>query len=141
MLWSEGVSTSGALVAGTLGAAEVSDLEPELSQSGQLFRAQLTTNSHFRLDSHPQLSCLGCGKIVYALVDEGFVDGLCVQRLIKCDICLAHSAISHLALGFGLLEHHSNLLPLFGCQVELFDLIYTGRRWFLGICRTGSRKE
>ena len=124
-----------------LGVAKVSELEAELSESGQLFRAQFTTNLQFRLDSHSQLSCLSCGKLVYSLLDQRLIDRFCVQRLIQRDVCLAHSASNQLALDFILLEDHSNLLALFRCQVELFDLIYSRRRWILGISRTGSRKE
>jgi hypothetical protein len=109
----------------------VSDLELKAFQGSELFWSQFAANLYLKMNSHPCLGCLRCGKVVYALFNEVVINRLCVQRLIQSDIGLTESSICHLALGFGFFDNHPNSLPLLGRQAELCDWVLDCDRWCL----------
>jgi hypothetical protein len=69
------------------------------------------------------LSGLSGGQFDYPLLDEAFICGFRVKRLIQRDIGLAQTSVSHLAFVFVLFNDQANSLALFGRQAELFDWI------------------
>jgi hypothetical protein len=110
-----------------------------------LFGAEDAADSHFRVNSHPQLSGLRGREFVDALFDDGLVYWFRVHCLIERDVCFAHAAVGQLPFVFVFVDDLANRLALIRRQPELLDRIGTsgliGNGSLLAECERSSHEE
>src|SRR5690242_8079209 len=84
---------------------------------------QDTPDSHLRVNPYPQLCRLRGRKIVDALFDKVFVDGVRVERLVERDVRLAHATVRDLSLVFVVGNNLPNRLSLIWRETKLLDRV------------------
>ena len=124
-----------------LGIHDVTDLEAQAAQGGDLFRTQDATDSHLGVNSQPQLCGLRGVEFVDALFDNVLVSWFGVEGLVEGDVRFAHATVSELSFVFVLGDDLANRLSLIGRESQLLDWIDIScgislRGWLLCDCES-----
>ena len=97
-----------------------------------LFGAKHAADSHFSVNSHPQLSSLRSREIVDALFDDVLVRRVGVEGLIERNVCFTHAPVGQLSFVFFFVHDLANGLALIGSQAQLLDRVWSSGRILRG---------